>query len=102
MNLAAKHPEAIKGLVLLNATPFWSQRPPVGQDTLLWQLLNVDASLPVKHVSRPYLIGKAFCWKLGTQASADALGRLETALLPNYPRAPAEPCVPCCNRSQAG
>lgn len=49
VNLAAKHPEAIKGLVLLNATPFWSQRPPVGQDTLLWQLFNVDASLPVKH-----------------------------------------------------
>jgi len=54
VNLAAKHPEAIKGLVLLNATPFWSQRPPVGQDTLLWQLFNVDASLPVKHVSRSY------------------------------------------------
>jgi hypothetical protein len=52
VNLAARHPEAIKGLVLLNATPFWSQRPPVGQDTLLWQVLNVDAALPVTHVSR--------------------------------------------------
>lgn len=51
MNLAAKHPEAIKGLILLNATPFWSQRPPEGQETLLWQLLNIDAALPVKHVS---------------------------------------------------
>lgn len=52
VNLAARHPEAIKGLVLLNATPFWSQRPPVGQETLLWQVLNVDAALPVTHVSR--------------------------------------------------
>lgn len=51
MNLAAKHPEVIKGLILLNATPFWSQRPPAGQESLLWQVLNVDSALPVKHVS---------------------------------------------------
>lgn len=53
VNLAAKHPDVIKGLILLNATPFWSQRPPAGQETLLWQLLNIDASLPVKHVRKP-------------------------------------------------
>jgi hypothetical protein len=51
VNLAAKHPEVIKGLILLNATPFWSQRPPAGQESLLWQVLNVDSALPVKHVS---------------------------------------------------
>lgn len=51
VNLAARHPEAIRGLILLNATPFWSQRPPAGQENLLWRTLNVDAALPVKHVS---------------------------------------------------
>lgn len=49
VNLAARHPEAVRGLILLNATPFWSQRPPAGQENLLWRTINVDAALPVKH-----------------------------------------------------
>lgn len=53
VNLAAKHPEVVKGLILLNATPFWSQRPPPGQGGLLWQTLlkDLDAVVPVSHVS---------------------------------------------------
>ena len=27
--LAAQHPELVRGLILLNATPFWSFRPPL-------------------------------------------------------------------------
>eukprot|EP00879_Flechtneria_rotunda_P018963 GHRR01019907.1.p1 GENE.GHRR01019907.1~~GHRR01019907.1.p1 ORF type:complete len:440 (+),score=157.56 GHRR01019907.1:356-1675(+) len=48
VNLAARHPEAVRGLVLLNATPFWSSRPPPGQEGLLWKLLQADGgTLPV-------------------------------------------------------
>lgn len=52
VHLAAKHPHAVRGLVLLNATPFWSQRPPLGQERgLLWRALrDVDAAVPIKHV----------------------------------------------------
>lgn len=49
MNLAARHPDAVKGLVLLNATPFWSQRPPSGKEGLLWRLLPA-ATVPVPQV----------------------------------------------------
>ncbi|WIA10745.1 hypothetical protein OEZ85_010916 [Tetradesmus obliquus] len=45
-NLAAKHPDAVKGLVLLNATPFWSSRPPAGQEGLLWKLLPSTVPVP--------------------------------------------------------
>lgn len=48
-NLAARHPEAVKGLILLNATPFWSTRPPAGREGL-WKLLPVDGTLPVPQV----------------------------------------------------
>jgi len=46
-NLAARHPDIVSGLILLNATPFWSQRPPPGQESWLWKLLQVDGTVPV-------------------------------------------------------
>jgi hypothetical protein len=45
-NLAARHPDAVKGLVLLNATPFWSSRPPAGKEGLLWKLLPSTVPVP--------------------------------------------------------
>jgi pimeloyl-ACP methyl ester carboxylesterase len=52
VHLAAKHPSAVAGLILLNATPFWSQRPPLGKENLLWMLLkkDLDAAVPVTTV----------------------------------------------------
>eukprot|EP00775_Hariotina_reticulata_P005832 gene5832-6073_t len=46
-NLAARNPDVVRGLVLLNATPFWSQRPPPGRESWLWKLLQVDGTVPV-------------------------------------------------------
>jgi hypothetical protein len=49
-NLAANHPDAVKGLILLNAAPFWSFRPP-GEDAKgIWKLLQSDGTLPVPEV----------------------------------------------------
>jgi pimeloyl-ACP methyl ester carboxylesterase len=45
-NLTARHPDAVKGLVLLNATPFWSSRPPAGHEGLLWKLLPSTVPVP--------------------------------------------------------
>lgn len=47
VSLAANHPELAKGIVLLNATPFWSFKPPAQQAQGLWQLLPTDGSVPV-------------------------------------------------------
>jgi pimeloyl-ACP methyl ester carboxylesterase len=46
-NLAAHHPDAVRGVVLLNAAPFTSPYIP-GRDLLLWRLLAAaaDDSLP--------------------------------------------------------
>ncbi|KAF8068342.1 hypothetical protein HT031_002031 [Scenedesmus sp. PABB004] len=46
VNLAARHPEAVKGVVLLNSTPFWSSRPPLGREGPIWRLLPCGV-LPV-------------------------------------------------------
>jgi pimeloyl-ACP methyl ester carboxylesterase len=51
-NLAARHPDAVKGLVLLNATPFWSSRPPTGQEGLLWRLMPSTVPVPKVCVCR--------------------------------------------------
>ncbi|GFR43641.1 hypothetical protein Agub_g4742, partial [Astrephomene gubernaculifera] len=50
--LAARRPDLVRGLVLLNATPFWAFRPPrgsAGSRGLLWAALDraVDGSVPV-------------------------------------------------------
>jgi pimeloyl-ACP methyl ester carboxylesterase len=46
-NLAAHHPDSVRGVVLLNAAPFTSPYIP-GRDLLLWRLLAAaaDDSLP--------------------------------------------------------
>ena len=50
-NLAANHPDAVKGLILLNAAPFWSFRPPGADAKGIWKLLQSDGTLPVPEVS---------------------------------------------------
>jgi hypothetical protein len=53
--LAAKRPDLVRGLVLLNATPFWAFRPPRGSPdsrSPLWAALEraVPGSVPVPAV----------------------------------------------------
>ncbi|KXZ47460.1 hypothetical protein GPECTOR_35g898 [Gonium pectorale] len=53
VNLAARRPDLVKGLVLLNATPFWAFRRPRGPDGArgppVWAALDraIDGSVPV-------------------------------------------------------
>ncbi|KAL6762310.1 Alpha/Beta hydrolase protein [Haematococcus lacustris] len=46
VNLAAQQPDLVRGLLLLNATPFWSFRPPMDQPQGLWGILGFDGSVP--------------------------------------------------------
>lgn len=50
VHLASKHPEDVRGLFLLNATPFWAFWPPPDQAKGLWKLLAVNAAVPVPQV----------------------------------------------------
>ena len=54
--LTAMHPELVRGLVLLNATPFWSIRPPLSAPKQgVWGLLPPGfGSLPVPQVRRMF------------------------------------------------
>ncbi len=45
--LAAQRPDLVRGLVLLNATPFWTTRPPLAKSGGFWRLLSsLDGSVP--------------------------------------------------------
>eukprot|EP00798_Chlamydomonas_sp_ICE-L_P023853 gene23853-9409_t len=47
MHLGAKQPDMVRGLILLNATPFWSFRPPTTQPQGLWGVFPKNlASVP--------------------------------------------------------
>lgn len=71
VQLAAQHPELVKGIVLLNATPFWSFLPPIqdahGNPTPrktrkgIWSLLpDRFGSLPVPNTLKSLI--KAYWW----------------------------------------
>ncbi|KAF6264364.1 hypothetical protein COO60DRAFT_1698391 [Scenedesmus sp. NREL 46B-D3] len=61
-NLAAHHPEAVRGVVLLNAAPFTSPYIP-GRDLLLWRLLAAaaDDALPAPHEQIASFV-RSFWW----------------------------------------
>ncbi len=55
--LAARRPDLVRGLLLLNATPFWAFRPAQGTEAArgaLWRALDgaVEGSVPVPEVRR--------------------------------------------------
>lgn len=55
MLLAARRPDLVRGLLLLNATPFWAFRPAQGTEAAqgaLWRALDgaVEGCVPVPEV----------------------------------------------------
>ncbi len=51
VQIAALHPESVQGLVLLNATPFWSFRPSLSSSQGVWGLAPSGfGSIPVPKV----------------------------------------------------
>ncbi|GIL98314.1 hypothetical protein Vretimale_3708 [Volvox reticuliferus] len=78
--LAARRPDLVRGLVLLNATPFWAFRPPSGSAAargLLWSALNWagDGSVPVPESVR-HLVEKYWWNQLRSPDTISAMLRL--------------------------
>jgi len=46
-NLAATYGGSVRGLVLINSTPFWSFKPPASRPQGVWGLLGLDGTVPV-------------------------------------------------------
>jgi pimeloyl-ACP methyl ester carboxylesterase len=51
VQVAARHPSQVLGLLLLNSTPFWSFKPAASGPQGVWGLLpGLDATVPVSEV----------------------------------------------------
>jgi pimeloyl-ACP methyl ester carboxylesterase len=49
VQLAALHPEIVRGVVLMNATPFWGFKPPLEAQQGFWSMLP-SGSIPIPQV----------------------------------------------------
>ncbi|GLC45073.1 hypothetical protein PLESTB_001465600 [Pleodorina starrii] len=78
--LAARRPDLVRGLALLNATPFWAFRPPRGSAAargLIWSALDraVDGSVPVPEPLKRVI--ERYWWdQLRSPATISAMLRL--------------------------